>query len=605
MRYLRMFSNAVDRRRPRRGVRRPAVPPAEPERAALPRRRWRRSLVTRRRCPTACTWPPSSTSLIVAPAGLRATDHLARLDQPPPAGLAVHGVAPAGAAALDVARTCGDSGRCSTPTTARRMAIGRQRPDRVRARVPRRSRWRTTRSAAAAAAVGVAPVCADRARRRSRCRCSRAGPGTPAPLESRRLDFDLDLGHRQVGESPRVVLILLDGGSLDFVSAATRRGTAAELREDPRLRRRDAPGDAAPDAARAGLDRRWRPASCPAKTGVRSAARYRDAGRRATRSSCCRTTASRTGSCGSASSREVLAHVAGAARPPALEHPGRRRPVGRHRRLAADATRRSRVRGYLVTDQFDRLARRAARARRSARSATRADDRSPTVSDRSRAARVARQAQSGGDAGLAGAAGRRGARCSRGGRSRPTASTSRSGSALGGQIARARHGRPLPRHRRRRPLLPALRHAARCSATCPRTSGGGTGACSKAPTRSSTRWSAARWRRSARTTCCSSCPASAWSRSTLGKRLLERVDRQPRPERHARGRAGRLPARLRRGGRARAQGPRARSSTSRRRCSTSSACRSARDMDGYARTDIFRRAFTSERPITFIPTYDR
>ena len=30
-----------------------------------------------------------------------------------------------------------------------------------------------------------------------------------------------------------------------------------------------------------------------------------------------------------------------------------------------------------------------------------------------------------------------------------------------------------------------------------------------------------------------------------------------------------------------------------------------RDMDGFARTDIFRREFTSERPITFIPTYDR
>jgi type I phosphodiesterase/nucleotide pyrophosphatase len=31
----------------------------------------------------------------------------------------------------------------------------------------------------------------------------------------------------------------------------------------------------------------------------------------------------------------------------------------------------------------------------------------------------------------------------------------------------------------------------------------------------------------------------------------------------------------------------------------------ARDMDGYARTDIFTRAFTAERPITFIPTYER
>lgn len=30
-----------------------------------------------------------------------------------------------------------------------------------------------------------------------------------------------------------------------------------------------------------------------------------------------------------------------------------------------------------------------------------------------------------------------------------------------------------------------------------------------------------------------------------------------------------------------------------------------RDMDGYARTDIFRRTFTAARPITFIPSYDR
>jgi hypothetical protein len=30
-----------------------------------------------------------------------------------------------------------------------------------------------------------------------------------------------------------------------------------------------------------------------------------------------------------------------------------------------------------------------------------------------------------------------------------------------------------------------------------------------------------------------------------------------------------------------------------------------RDMDGYARTDVFTRAFTADRPITFIPTYER
>ena len=31
----------------------------------------------------------------------------------------------------------------------------------------------------------------------------------------------------------------------------------------------------------------------------------------------------------------------------------------------------------------------------------------------------------------------------------------------------------------------------------------------------------------------------------------------------------------------------------------------ARDMDGFARTDLFRASFTASRPITFIPTYDR
>jgi predicted AlkP superfamily phosphohydrolase/phosphomutase len=30
-----------------------------------------------------------------------------------------------------------------------------------------------------------------------------------------------------------------------------------------------------------------------------------------------------------------------------------------------------------------------------------------------------------------------------------------------------------------------------------------------------------------------------------------------------------------------------------------------RDMHGYARADMFRRAFTAERPIAFIPSYDR
>jgi predicted AlkP superfamily phosphohydrolase/phosphomutase len=29
----------------------------------------------------------------------------------------------------------------------------------------------------------------------------------------------------------------------------------------------------------------------------------------------------------------------------------------------------------------------------------------------------------------------------------------------------------------------------------------------------------------------------------------------------------------------------------------------ARDMDGFARSDLFTRDFTAERPVTFIPTY--
>jgi hypothetical protein len=31
----------------------------------------------------------------------------------------------------------------------------------------------------------------------------------------------------------------------------------------------------------------------------------------------------------------------------------------------------------------------------------------------------------------------------------------------------------------------------------------------------------------------------------------------------------------------------------------------ARDMDGYARPDLFVSSFTDERPITFIPSYDK
>ena len=99
------------------------------------------------------------------------------------------------------------------------------------------------------------------------------GPGTPIPLQSYRLDFDLDLGHRQLYESPRVVLILVDGGSLDFVSTATVEGRLPNL------------GKILDTGAAMHLAT-FRPTQpepvwtsvatgkLPAKTGVRSAARY-------------------------------------------------------------------------------------------------------------------------------------------------------------------------------------------------------------------------------------------------------------------------------------------------------------------------------------------
>ena len=92
----------------------------------------------------------------------------------------------------------------------------------------------------------------------------------------------------------------------------------------------------------------------------------------------------------------------------------------------------------------------------------------------------------------------------------------------------------------------------------------------------------------------------------FGKRLLERDDRRPGLERHARERAGRV-----------SDGVRCIGRRGRGCCARASVVDVVptvlyflglpigRDMDGYARTDLFQRTFTDERPITFIPTYDR
>ena len=63
---------------------------------------------------------------------------------------------------------------------------------------------------------------ASRWRRRWCCRSSRAGPGKLAPLVSRPLDVDAAIA--RPAATGRVVLIALDGGSLDFVSAAALEG---------------------------------------------------------------------------------------------------------------------------------------------------------------------------------------------------------------------------------------------------------------------------------------------------------------------------------------------------------------------------------------------
>jgi hypothetical protein len=102
---------------------------------------------------------------------------------------------------------------------------------------------------------------------------SARGPGTPAPLASHRLDFDLDLGHRQVVDSPRVVMILIDGGSLDFVSTATIEGRLPNFGKilDSGAAMHLAtlrPTQPEPVWTSVGTGK------LPAKTGVRSSARY-------------------------------------------------------------------------------------------------------------------------------------------------------------------------------------------------------------------------------------------------------------------------------------------------------------------------------------------
>ena len=164
------------------------------------------------------------------------------------------------------------------------------------------------------------------------------------------------------------------------------------------------------------------------------------------------------------------------------------------------------VRGYLVSDTYHRLALTRVRHRRSL-------------------GRVSARASGGGAGGhggggersAAGAAAsmRSGSPARRAGR-RP-ARTDRIYDRIAQALARTRPAQvtldAISEPRCHRPLLPALRAAVGIRRRDRRRAAAARRRCWSGTTRSSTRRSAGRWPASARTICCSSCRATAWSRS--------------------------------------------------------------------------------------------
>ena len=124
------------------------------------------------------------------------------------------------------------------------------------------------------------------------------GRGDAAALEARPLDA-LARRFRRADASARVTVIALDAGSLDFITSATAEG---RLPNFGRILDAGAVTHLAtlhPTSAEAV----WAAVATgklPQKNGVRSAGIYQLAAGATIRSSCCPTTASRTGSCGSA-----------------------------------------------------------------------------------------------------------------------------------------------------------------------------------------------------------------------------------------------------------------------------------------------------------------
>ena len=151
---------------------------------------------------------------------------------------------------------------------------------------------------------------------------------------------------------PRVVMVLLEGASLDLIAPAAAEGRLPNFERLLERGRLDAPGDDAADAAGPGLDRRRH----------RQAARSRTASGRPppTRrwpaprpSRCCPTTASPTRWSSSAFLRERV-HTSGdlAARPLWSLLGAQGVPVGVVNWSVTQPARD--VRGYLVSDQFER-----------------------------------------------------------------------------------------------------------------------------------------------------------------------------------------------------------------------------------------------------------
>ena len=387
-----------------------------------------------------------------------------------------------------------------------------------------------------------------------------------------------------------------------FHRAECGRRPVSELRPPARQRRRDAPGDASSDAAGARVDRGGHRASCPYKTSVYSAARYVVPG-----------------------SDQPLDLLPDFCFAQALVRLG----LIEEEERASDAVRARPiwellsgygitagvidwpltypahgVNGYLISDEF---------LHRDPASVHGVDGRAAAGVSAGRrrggAHRAAeRRARAGVDR-VRGAAGigyrsRAKGRSRRRTRSPPMRRPSRSRRVVRRAAARAVHRRPVSRHRCGRPLLSCAMRCRARSATSPTKSGCGTAACSS---RYYTYLDGIVGRAMAALgpdDLLLVVSGFGMEPLSLGKRVLERVvgDRDLSGS-HERAPDGFVIAY----GRQVAKGnfPRASVVDIAPTVLYYFGLPIARDLDGFARTDIFTRSFTEQRPITFIPFYDR